>query len=170
MACLTASLCALWLFAFAFRRPEALAIGARRRGETNEALLQRDSSRLAQVPFIVSFRVRIGGGLDNELLAERLARSINEANTSAAALFAYSTARLAENGTFPPIDLPVVQQQSPDVHPWNSPPEAAAAAAPVPVVAAVSNQSLPAPPWANSSSPAPGPAPAPALAPALGAP
>eukprot|EP00429_Kryptoperidinium_foliaceum_P138455 CAMPEP_0176268498 /NCGR_PEP_ID=MMETSP0121_2-20121125/43705_1 /TAXON_ID=160619 /ORGANISM="Kryptoperidinium foliaceum, Strain CCMP 1326" /LENGTH=91 /DNA_ID=CAMNT_0017608593 /DNA_START=79 /DNA_END=351 /DNA_ORIENTATION=+ len=54
--------------------------------------------RARQVPFIVSFRVRISGGDDNEELAESLARGINEANTSAAALFAYSTARLVPNG------------------------------------------------------------------------
>lgn len=61
--------------------------------------------RLKQEPFIVSFRVTIKDGLDNEELAKNLSARINTPHSPMAATLGYSVARVF-NGTFPPVQWP----------------------------------------------------------------
>mmetsp|Transcript_46686 Transcript_46686/g.117480 ORF Transcript_46686/g.117480 Transcript_46686/m.117480 type:complete len:371 (+) Transcript_46686:142-1254(+) len=137
---------------------------------------QRRSSRTAQVPFVVSFRVRISGGQDNSKLAGALSRAINIVGTRAAQLFPMSVARVA-NASFPPVTLVDEDDAGPQetgvklfrpstttARPWD---HAAPAAVLRPFVHAVFSPA-PMPLAAGAPGPAalPVPAPAPAVVPA----
>lgn len=71
--------------------------------QKKELLLRR--LRTKQEPFIVSFRVNIKDGPDNEQLAKKLVEGINTPGSDLARTFAYSVAR-TYNGTFPPVAYP----------------------------------------------------------------
>jgi len=72
---------------------------------SSKKLLLRRRSHSKQEPFIVSFRVRIKGGVDNKQIAEKLSDLINTEGSDPARVVALSVARVP-NATFPPVEWP----------------------------------------------------------------